>query len=87
MVESDHNTEILDLSLKFEGKVEPKVEMYNLHDKKCQQVFHDVTSKNDELNDCLDNDKHTEEKVDDWKKVLESCYKQSFKKIGIGKGK
>ena len=82
-IESDHNTEFLELRLQFEEKKKERQEIFNFKDKDCQNLFLNLTSQTDKFTECFDNNLKFEEKTSKWKKTLtEFCHK-SFTKIRI----
>ena len=77
-IQTDHNTLILYLNIQLEPVKPTRVEMYNFKDKKCQEQFFHVTSKNNKLLECFENKSYPSKQVEEWKKQFTLCYQQVF---------
>ena len=76
IIESDHNTMILELSLQFLKRGKSRTELFNFRNTECQQVFFDVTSKTSKLSDCFQNNLPFKEQAKKWKANLNSIFYQ-----------
>jgi hypothetical protein len=81
--ETDHNPLILDLKISFSKPVKERVEIYNLKNKECQQIFGEVTSNSLNLSECFSNGNSLKNQVELWKMRFTSAIKKSFKRIRI----
>ena len=76
IIESDHNTMILELSLQFLKRGKSRTELFNFRNTESQQVFFDVTSKTSKLSDCFQNNLPFKEQAKKWKANLNSIFYQ-----------
>ena len=83
MIESDHNVETLEVNLIFSNARQERIQMFDFKNKDSQIVFKNLTSNTDEFTKCFDNDLKIEEQSTKWRKVLDSYFYKSFKKIRI----
>ena len=83
MTETDHNSEILELNIKF-SKIKPeRREIFNLKNKTCQEKFREITENNDDLLKCFENELPAEKQLYQWKKSFQNILHKSFRKVRI----
>ena len=83
IIESDHNPLILDLNIQYSKRKPDRIEMFNLKNRKCQELFKLETEKNHELMQVFDTDFAFEEQCKDWLKIFNSILYKCFKKVRI----
>ena len=79
--DSDHFTEYLDIHLNFESVKPDQVEFYNFKYKKSQVMFRELTTETNEFTKCFTVDGSLEVQIEDWRRVLNTHCRNSFKKI------
>ena len=84
-VDSDHNTQYMDLDLKIESVKPERTEMFNFKNKEGQKLFKEITTKTDEFSKCFENNAPLSEQIVNWQKLLKSACSKAFKKIRIKK--
>ena len=82
-IDSDHNTQYMDLDLKIESFKPERVEMHNFKDKEGQKLFKQISSETSLLSNCFLNNKPLEEQILNWQKELKLTCNKAFKKIRI----
>ena len=82
-IESDHNTQILKLTLQYQKRITERIEIFNFKNLECQEKFHCLTSQTQKLSECFKMDSNFEEQSSKWKKTLDSFCHQSFKKVRL----
>ena len=82
-IDSDHNTQYMDLDLKIESFKPERVEMHNFKDKEGQKLFKQISSETSLLSNCFLNNKPLEDKFLNWQKELKLTCNKAFKKIRI----
>ena len=81
---TDHNVEILELSIEFEPLKLERVEIFDFTNEESISNFKDITSNTNKLSNCFKNDQNSfEEKFGKWWKVLEKFQHTSFNKIRV----
>ena len=83
--DTDHATEIMDINLSVLTEKPERKEMLNLKDKDAQELFKHETSKTREFTNCFRNDLPLYNQIENWRSILKSFLKKSFKKIRIKK--
>ena len=83
IIESDHNPIILDLNIQYSKRKPDRIEMFNLKNKACQELFKLETENNQELMKVFDTDFAFEEQCKDWLKIFNSILHKCFKKVRI----
>ena len=83
LIESDHNSSVINFSIKIDSKVMKRQELFNFKNKCCQAAFKDATENNPELLKCFDNNSSFEQQSKVWKKTLNNVFYKCFKKIRI----
>ena len=82
-IESDHNTEFLKLGLQYDQKKTERIEVFNLKNVECQEVFLSKTSQTERFTECFNSNQPLEDQAVKWKKTLDSFCHQSFKKVRV----
>ena len=54
-METDHNAMIADFNISIPKRKPERVEMFNLRNEACQQLFTKETDENSQLVECLEN--------------------------------
>ena len=85
--DSDHFTQYMDLNLEFLKEKPIRQEMFNFKNEKSQKLFKTQTSETLEFTNCFEGGETLEKQVENWREVLNSYCKKSFKKIRIKKEK
>ena len=85
--DSDHLTEYMDIDLKFSSEKPDKIEVFNFKDFNSQKAFKKSTSEAADFSNCFLDDAPLKSQIENWRKVLNSHCKKSFKKIRIRKRK
>ena len=83
IIESDHNSAIIEFDIKIEEKLKIREELYNFRNKTCQKAFKEATENNKEMLECFDDNIPFENQSKRWKKVLNSVIFKCFKKVRI----
>ena len=52
-IETDHNTEILELGSSYQKKRQERKEIFYFKNQECQEVFFNITSETSDLTGCL----------------------------------
>ena len=82
-VETDHNPLILDLNISFLKPTKQRMEIYNLKNLKCQEVFYEHTSNSTNLSECFLNSSSLKTQVENWEVNFSAAIRQCFKRIRI----
>ena len=83
VIESDHNSEILDLDIEFSLKKPERQEMFNLKNTACQEAFRLETENNPKLLEMFENELPFETLCNMWLKHFNSILHKCFKKVRI----
>ena len=83
VIETDHNGEILEMNLEFEKRKPERVEIFNLRNKACQQVFYEETTDNSQLLEIFQTDLPFEIQSKKWFKTFNSILHKCFRKVRI----
>ena len=81
--DSDHFTQFMDLNLELLREKPVRNEMFNFKDVNSQKMFTNLTSNTTKFTSCFEGQSSLEEKVQNWRDVLKTVCKQSFKKIRV----
>ena len=81
--ESDHNTMILELKLKYSNIIQQRVELFNFRNIECQKTFYNLTSETSKLSKCFINDELFSTQAKKWKSTINSFFHKSFKEIRV----
>ena len=82
-IDSDHFTVYLDLNMEITKERPERMEIFNFKDKKSQEAFKINTSETDEFTECFNGEDPLIQKIEKWRKVLNSHCAKAFKKIRI----
>ena len=82
-IDSDHNTQFMDLDLKIETEKPERIELYNFKNKEGQQKFKQITSETSDFSDCFKSNEPLLVQIENWQKILKSNFSKAFKKIRI----
>ena len=85
--DSDHFTQYMDVNLEFKNEKPVRQEIFNFKDTKSQEIFKNLTSETTAFTECFEGEVPLLQKVEKWRKVLQSYCKKSFSKIRIKKPK
>ena len=83
VIESDHNVESLEVNLIFSNEKQERITFFDFKNKEAQQVFKKLTSNTNEFSKCFENNLTFEAQAKKWRRVLDSFFHKSFKKIRI----
>ena len=84
---TDHATLYIDLDLKIVTEKPKRREVWNLKNKKSQQIFRTSTSNTEDFTGCFDNDLSLKSQIENWRKTLHKHMNKSFRKIRINEKK
>ena len=85
--DSDHYTEYMDVSLNLIVEKPVRREIFNFMNKEAQEKFRLETSETSEFSNCFNNNLPVIEQIENWRTVLKSKCRKTFKKIRITKKK
>ena len=83
LVETDHNLMIADFDISVPKRKPERVELYNLRNKQCQELFCAETEVNSELTNCFKNQLPLETQSRHWLKTFNNILFKCFKKIRV----
>ena len=83
VIESDHNVEILDISLEFSNLKPERIEIFQFKNKNSQAEFKKLTSNTTDFSSCFENDLAFEDQAKSRKKVLKDYFFNAFKKVRL----
>ena len=55
VIDTDHNLMLGDFDISVPKRKSERVEMFNMRNKKCQEIFSQETEENPELTECFEN--------------------------------
>ena len=84
-INSDHNTQFVNMTLKTIPMKEHKREIYNLKNLESQIKFRKMTDNTQLFSKCLQGKEKLSVKIERWKHSLDSYIKKSFRKIKVRK--
>ena len=74
VVTTDHNMLTMEIDLTYHTEKEhERIEMFNLRNKNCQQIFKEYTSKSDILSTCFKTQESVETQFKKWQKKFNKC--------------
>ena len=82
-VDSDHNTQFMDVNLEMIVEKPERIEIYNFKDDEGQANFKRLTTGTKEFTNCFNDDLPFEEQIQHWEQLLNSYCRKSFKKIRV----
>ena len=81
--DTDHATQVMDVKLTLMPQKPIRRELFNFKDIAAQQRFKNLTSKTKDFTSCFVDKLPLMKQIDNWRKVLKSSFRKSFKKIRI----
>ena len=78
---------ILELNIEFFQKKPERQEIFNLKNKKYQEIFRKETEQNIQLLKCFENENSLEYQAKSWYKTFDSILHRCFKKVRISENK
>ena len=87
VIETDHNLMLADFNVSIPKRKPDRIELFNLRDKKCQEIFSQETEINPELFQCFDSHLPFEVQCKIWLKNFNSILYKCFKKVRITNNK
>ena len=87
VIESDHNSEILEMDLQFSKRKPERIEMFNLKNKACQEAFKMETEDNPNLLQVFENNLPFKIQSKKWLSNFQSVLHKCFKKVRITNSK
>ena len=83
VIETDHNLMAVDFDISIPKRKPERVEMFNLRNESCQQLFTKETEENTLLIECLENELPFEIQSRNWLKTFNSILYKCFRKIRV----
>ena len=83
VIETDHNSIIADFNIKIPKTKPERIEVFNLRNKKCQELFTKETQDNTQLVKCFENELPFDIQCKNWLKTFNSILYKCFKKIRV----
>ena len=87
VIESDHNSEILELDIQYSYRKPEREEISNMRNKICQDAFKVETENNPKLLEVFDNQEPFKTQCNMWLKNFNSILHKCFKKVRIVRNK
>ena len=85
---SDHNTILTKFCIDWtDNTMKETVEVFNMKNKECQEVFKNETSKSDKLSAVFDSDEDVNTQTKKFLKLLTKCVHKCFRKVKINKSR
>ena len=86
IVKSDHNTVFADFHIEYNNisQKKPRVEVFNVKNKECQEVFRKETEQNAKLKQCFASEESFQIQSDRFFKTLKSVVHKCFNKVRVG---
>ena len=85
---SDHNTLLTTFMLEWrKSERKEKVEVFNMKNKFCQQVFKEHTSKTSKLSEIFDSEENMNTQTKKFIKLLNKCIYKCFRKVKVSNSK
>ena len=85
--ESDHNVLLTDFEMTLDANNNKKVELYNLKNPECQDIFRKYTSNTKMLSSVFNSDDNLNILTNRFIKKLDGCIKHCFKKVRVSNNK
>jgi hypothetical protein len=83
VVETDHNLMIADFNISVPKRKPERLELFNLRNKECQEMFSKETNENIQLVECFENDLPLEIQSRNWLKTFNTILYKCFRKIRV----
>ena len=83
VTESDHNVEILEVSLKFSNMKAERIEVFQFKNRNSQLEFKNLTTNTTDFSSCFSNNLSFEDQARKWKRVLNDYFHKAFKKVRV----
>ena len=83
VIETDHNSIIAEFNISIPKRKPDRIELFNLRNKKCQEMFTEESGTNTQLVKCLENEYPFGVQCKMWLKTFNSILYKCFKKIRI----
>ena len=83
IIESDHNSIIANFDISIQKQKPERIEMFNLRNTNCLELFTKETQENTYLVKCLENGLPLEKQSKDWLKIFKSILYKCFRKIRV----
>ena len=83
IIETDHNLMIADFDISVPKRKPERVELFNLRNKKCQEMFTQETEENPALFECFENKLPFEIQCKNWLKEFNSTLYKCFRKVRV----
>ena len=80
---TDHATQVMDVKLTLMPQKPIRREIYDFKDSAAQARFKNLTSKTKDFTSCFSDELPLMKQIENWRKVLNLHFRQSFKKIRI----
>ena len=87
VIDSDHNSEILELDIQYSHRKPDREEIFNMRNKICQDAFKVETENNPKLLEVFDNQEPFKTQCNMWLKNFNSILHKCFKKVRIVRNK
>ena len=81
--ETDHNLMFSDFDISIPKRKPTRVEMFNLRNKQCQEMFFKETEENTELVQCFENELPLEVQCRKWLKTFNDILFKCFRKVRV----
>ena len=81
--DSDHFTQIMDIKLNLLPQKPIRKEIFNFKECAAQQKFKNLTSKTKDFTSCFSDKLPIMKQISNWRNILKSYFRKSFKKIRI----
>ena len=85
VIETDHNAIIAEFNLSIPKRKVDRIELFNLRNKECQEMFTEETHRNTQLVECFENNYPFEIQCKMWLKTFNTILYKCFRKIRIVK--
>ena len=83
VVETDHNLMIADFDISVPKRNAERIEVFNLKNKVCQELFTKETNENTKLMECLENELPFSIQSKNWLKEFNSILYKCFRKVRV----
>ena len=82
-IDSDHNTQFMELELEIESEKSERIEVYNFKNEAGQKKFKKLTSETSAFSECFKNEASLCDQVENCHKMLKAVCSEAFSKIRI----
>ena len=86
-IDSDHNTQYMDLNLELEDLKPTRKEIFNFKNEQGLKIFKHLTSESNKFTKCFKTNAPFQVQIENWREALRSACIKSFPKIRIKKRK